>query len=368
MKRKGIEGFLNLLFWGVTAWFLITTFAIVGQEIEIINDTETVRTTWSGSISILLSVLLTVCALLFYFNLWNITRLSGGKGRGEVFAYAFAAFAICLFAYLAILTLPPFNAYPKLSYGLVFSIVLFYFAVSFGYGISKVWLNSESQRQQLELEKKQAELDLLRSQLQPHFLFNVLNNLMAMVDQRQHPKLADSIDRLSGLLRHVVYDSGLDLNSVEKEIAFIRNYAELQLLRFEAGEVDFKLTVEGDHPHWVEPGIFLPFIENAFKHGAAPEEKSTICVKFDLTKKEELYFEVNNPVLPGLPKPAVGGTGLAATRQRLALVYPDRHELIIEQEKTYRVRLRLSTHSILRSTGNSGVESSKRRAIEPQKS
>ncbi|PHN08193.1 sensor histidine kinase [Flavilitoribacter nigricans] len=346
MKRKGIEVLLNLLFWGVTAWFILTSFAILSQEIEIINEVETVRTTWSGSIILLLSILLVVSAGLFYFNLWNITRLIRGISRTKVFAYGLGAYSLSLLIYRVILALPVLSTYPKLSQGLVFSILLFYFAVSFGYGISKVWLQSESRRQQLELEKKQAELDRLRSHLQPHFLFNVLNNLMSMVDQHQHPKLADSIDRLSGLLRHVVYDSGLEQNPVEKEIDFIRNYAELQLLRFEAGEVDFILTVEGDHAHRVEPGIFLPFIENAFKHGAAPEEASTIQVHFDLSREDRMRFSVSNPILPALPAGQKGGTGLKATRHRLELVYPDRHQLTIASGTTYRVDLELVSRSL----------------------
>lgn len=339
MKRMGIEGLLNLLFWGVTAWFIITAFAIVGHEIEIVNDTETVKTSWDGSLILLLSILISLCAILFYFNLWNIVRLSRGMPRARVLGISLGAFVICILAYLVILRLPFLAGYPRLSYGLVFGLVLFYFAVSFGYAISKVWLNSETQRQQLELEKKQAELDLLRGQLRPHFLFNVLNNLLSMVDQQQHPKLADSIDRLSGLLRHVVYDSGQERNPVKKEIEFIRNYAELQLLRFEAGEVNFNLTAVGDHSHRVEPGIFLPFIENAFKHGTAPEVNSSIQVVFDLSSSDYLVFEICNPIHQDLPKPAVGGTGLAATRHRLDLAYPGLHELKVKENTNYQVRL-----------------------------
>jgi hypothetical protein len=343
MNRTGLESLLNLLFWVVTAWFILTTFAIVGQDIEIINDTEVVRTTWSGSIMTLLSVLLGLCVLLFYFNLWNILRLSRGTSGTIVFSRAFGAFAVCLILYLLLLQLPPLKAYPRLGYGLMLSIVLFYFAISFGYGISKVWLRSESQRRELELGKKQAELDLLRSQLRPHFLFNVLNNLLSMVDQRENPKLASSIDRLSALLRHVVYDSGQDRNPIQKEIDFIRHYAELQLLRFEPGEVNFELSITGDYSHRVEPGIFLPFVENAFKHGAAPEVCSNIKVSIDLSSPEEVVFEMSNPIHQELPQPPVGGTGLAATRQRLELVYPSQYKLEIKEDTKYRVKLKLKT-------------------------
>lgn len=336
-----MEWGVNGLFWLVTAWFIMTTFGIVRQEIEIINGVETVRTTWNGNILTILSVLLVLCALMFYFNLWNISRLNGSRDRTAVTGYLLGAFAACFLGYQGVVQLPYLEAFPRLSYGLIVGIMLFYFAVSFGYGISKVWWRGEAQRRQLILEKKQAELDLLRSQLQPHFLFNVLNNLLAMVDQQQTPTLASAIDRLSGLLRHVVYDSGQQRVPVAKEIDFIRHYAELQLLRFETGEVQFNMSVAGAQPHWVEPGIFLPFVENAFKHGAAPETQSTIAIHFDLRAADVLIFKVCNSILPELPPARAGGTGLAATRDRLKLVYPATHVLSIEENEKYRVTLEL---------------------------
>lgn len=346
MKRIGIEGLLNLLFWSVTGWFIITTFAIVSHEIEIINDTEVVRSTWDGSIVLLLSLLLICCALLFYFNLWNITRLNELVSRRTVFAAGFGSLIGCLAVFWSIQQLPPLSGYPQLSHGLVLGIVLFYFAVSFGYGISKVWLKSEARRRELELKKKQAELDLLRSQLQPHFLFNVLNNLMAMVDQVNNPRLAESIDRLSGLLRHVVYDSAQEQIPIAKEIEFVRNYIDLQLLRFEPGEVNVFFSVQGEAVQWVEPGIFLPVIENAFKYGAVPEQDSIIRITFELSAPDRIELLVANPIHPDLPKPEAGGTGLAATRHRLQLVYPDRHELTIEADDWFRVKMIIfSEHS-----------------------
>ncbi|MCB0628353.1 MAG: histidine kinase [Saprospiraceae bacterium] len=333
MKNKGIRWLLHLLFWGATAWFILTAFAIVGHEVEMINDTRTVRVNWDGNVVVLLSIVILLSAGLFYFNLWNIARLREEGGRWRTAAYSIGALLACILLYTAIVRLPHFVLYPQLGFGLVMSILLFYLAVSFGYGISRVWLTTESQRRQLFLEKKQTELDLLRQQLQPHFLFNVLNNLLAMVDHQKDPALATAIDRLSGLLRHVVYDSAQEQISLTKELDFIRHYAELQLLRFEAGEVDFRLDIDGlPDRYTVEPGIFLPFVENAFKHGAAPEEHSFVHLYFDLRQPQQIIFKGRNSVWPELKKEQVGGSGLTAIRKRLQLVYPDAHQLLIDEE------------------------------------
>jgi hypothetical protein len=344
MKKKGIEWLLHLLFWGVTSWFILTAFAIVGHEVEMINDSRTVRVNWDGSVVVFLTIVLVISAGLFYFNLWNISRLGEENGRWETVAYSLGALMLAILLYSGVIRLAYFSHFPRLSFGLIVSIFMFYLAVSFGYGISRIWLTTESQRRQLVLEKKQAELDLLRQQLQPHFLFNVLNNLLAMVDQQKDPALATAIDRLSGLLRHVVYDSAQEKVPLAKEIDFIRHYAELQLLRFEEEEIDFQLQVEGRvEDHWVEPGIFLPFVENAFKHGTVPEERSFIHLSFDLKNASELRFRAGNSVWPELKKEQVGGSGLEAIRKRLELVYPDQHKLTIHKsQETFAVELILT--------------------------
>ena len=114
------------------------------------------------------------------------------------------------------------------------------------YGFTKKWIQHEYDRKQLEFTKNQTELKLLRQQLQPHFLFNTMNNLLAMVNQSDNPKLAQSIDKLSGLLRYVVYDTKNRNVRIDEEIAFIQNFAELHLLRFEEDEIDFKIDIIGN--------------------------------------------------------------------------------------------------------------------------
>ncbi|GJM34357.1 MAG: sensor histidine kinase [Saprospiraceae bacterium] len=346
MKTKWLEAGINLLFWGCTGWFIVSTFSVESQEIIMeTNGYESIKTVRNFDRANLLLLNVLIACLLFYTNLYLITRLKKRENFFYPLLFSGAAFLVAL---LLITSLPRvffFGIQTIISIPLVFGILLFYYAVSVGYGIGKLWWIAEAQRQRLTLEKKQAELNLLRLQLHPHFLFNVLNNLLAMVDQKRNPKMAETIDRLSGMLRYVVYETERDSVSLEKEINFIRDYAELQLMRYEQEEVDFKLTVEGeDRAILVEPGIFISFVENAFKHGVQAEEQSFVQVCFDLTIAGKIIFTVRNSIHPNYPSLEKGGTGLAATRKRLQIVYPDQHQLTIKEDQCYTLKLELQPH------------------------
>jgi len=231
--------------------------------------------------------------------------------------------------------------------GLIWGITLFYFTASITYGISKVWLHTEKQKQQLSLEKTEAELNLLRAQLHPHFLFNVLNNLLAMIDQKASPELAHSLNKLSGLLRYVVNDTAQDKVPINKEIKFIKDFAELQSLGYEEGEIKFDLSINGPYGlQLIEPGIFVPFIENAFKYGVEPEKESTIKVTFDVTNERKIRFKITNPIHLNMQHMESSNTGIRSTQERLQLVYPDRHSLTIDQDELFSVQLEITTEAI----------------------
>ena len=166
-----------------------------------------------------------------------------------------------------------------------------------------------------------------------------------MVDQANNPVLATSIDRLSALLRYVVYETTQEKVPVSREIEFIRNYAELQLLRFEPGEIGFTLDVTGDFDHQpVAPGIFIHFVENAFKYGVAPEQTSDIRLQFNLTSHHTIIFESSNPILHHPPVNEESGAGIVSVKKQLQLMYPNRHLLSISENGRYEIHLELSTH------------------------
>ncbi len=336
---------LNLLFWLLSSWLITSSFSIASLELENINGVETVRVVRDYSLIRQLLACVGLSVLLFYANLWLLLRAQPQPGRPKaaLFSPMLLLLAIGLFVLLKIPDI--YGAGLPLPNSLGIGLLSFYYAVSIAYGAGRAWLKADRQGRQMALDKKQAELNLLRNQLHPHFLFNALNNLLAMADQAKNPKFATALDTLSGLLRYVVYDVSESKVPVYKEIQFIRDFAGLQQLRFEPGELRFVLQCIGRYDQQaIEPGIFIPFIENAFKYGAEPETVSEIRVLFDLTQPDIIRFTVHNPIHPALQKQPGKGSGIQASRARLALVYPGRHWLAISQQAGFEVKLEIHTH------------------------
>lgn len=344
MKLNGSEILLNLLFWGLTGWLITSGFSIQSQEIQNINGVETIRIVRNETIIIKLLLCIGIAVILFYANLWNILRLYQQQNKTTTIFYSILIL-LCAFAIYYILERsnipgPPF----VLPASLITGILFFYFTCSISYGIGKIWLLADKQKQLLVIEKQHSELARLRNQLQPHFLFNALNNLLSLVDQKQSPLLADSIDKLSGLLRYIIDETAQYKVPVQKEINFIKNYAALQLLRFEKDEVVFNLEITGECTQQkIEPGIFLPFVENAFKYGAAPEQQTTINLWIDLSETNQLKFCISNHCFHSTSSPKGNGTGITSTKERLNLVYPGKHFLKITNNKLFQVDLTIIT-------------------------
>ncbi len=188
---------------------------------------------------------------------------------------------------------------------------------------------------QLEQEKTVNELKALRSQLNPHFLFNSLNNLYSLT--RKKSDLAPAfVLKLSDVLRYVIYDADAELILLESELEFLNKYIEIQKLRLES---DFQVTNEVNGiPGKLEiaPLLFLPFVENAFKYGIQSLEKSNKINISVSIRDPEVIFKVKNRYVPDDTRTdQYKGTGIANVRKRLELLYPSKHELTIEQDESY---------------------------------
>lgn len=147
------------------------------------------------------------------------------------------------------------------------------------------WYRTEAEKQEIEKERTQAELKNLKSQLNPHFLFNTLNNIYALI-QLNPPQAQYAVHSLSHLLRYVLYDNNQNLISLDKEFAFMKNYIELMSLRLSSDQVKLNIDIPDDgRGYMVAPLLFITLIENAFKHGVSrPKNRSSA-------------------LLSGLPKP-----------------------------------------------------------------
>jgi sensor histidine kinase YesM len=191
----------------------------------------------------------------------------------------------------------------------------------------KLWNKELQQKQFAEKEKISAELELLKAQLHPHFLFNTLNNLYSLVYAKSDraPKM---LMRLSGLLSYVLYECKADEVLLSKEISIIKDYVSLEKERY--GErLDVSLNFSGDIENkMVAPMLFQPFIENAFKHGTS-EQLGKVWMSIDLSVKEnQLYFKIinscDNNAAAILEK---HGVGIGNVKKRLELLYADNFKL-----------------------------------------
>ena len=229
-----------------------------------------------------------------------------------------------------------------LTNGIIHFIIV---SLALGYGFTRNWLVNERRRQELTKEKLTAELNFLKTQLNPHFLFNVLNMAYSSASRSGDEQTADIIEKLSGLMRYMVYDSNVDKIAVEKEIQYIQNYIRLQKMRF-SEDMPVKVTfeVKGNYQGQViTPLILIPFIENAFKYGVKLEQPSEIFLTLNF-QNGEMEFTARNPVFAstGTDKSS-SGVGIQNTRKRLEIMYPNKHKLNIKDNgKEYLVKLLIS--------------------------
>jgi len=191
--------------------------------------------------------------------------------------------------------------------------------------------------QELQEQKTKAELELLKSQVNPHFLFNTLNTLFSMSSMKGDEETAEGISKLSELMRYMIYETKVDKTSLDKEIEHIRNFIELQKLRF-SGKDDMEIifSIKGETKEKVIPPMLLiPFIENAFKFGFSIQQKSIIEIGLKV-ENEELIFMVKNTInKKKVKKDEHSGAGISNVKKRLELLYPDSHKLEIFKDDNY---------------------------------
>jgi hypothetical protein len=213
--------------------------------------------------------------------------------------------------------------------------------VSAAFKLIEDWLVHQREREVLLMERNQAELAFLKSQVNPHFLFNTLNNIYALTYAKSDAA-PGAILKLSDLMRYMLYDSasGPDRVPLIKEVAYLKNFIELEKLRLTQAYVDF--TVEGPIDLVrIEPLLLVSFVENAFKHGDLTDPNHPLVLDLSV-QNGRLRFDTLNKKANRQTDMA-GGIGLANVRRRLQLLYPNRHSLrITDEPSSYACSLELS--------------------------
>lgn len=244
-----------------------------------------------------------------------------------------------------------FAPYPELQDQVVRHQVGYYllnFLITATFAIFKIvsdWVRTERDSRRIRRETMQSELRFLKSQINPHFLFNTLNSLYALTI-RKSDLAPEIVLRLADMMRYMLYECNEKWVPLQREITYVENYLELERLRH--GErADVRMEVQGDAgDRRIAPLLFIPFLENSFKHGLARSFSKGFVHVVLVVRGDNLRFSISNSKPDQLPHPEAtrfGGIGLSNVRKRLDLLYPGRYHLSIENEPTlFRVTLELT--------------------------
>ncbi len=265
-------------------------------------------------LAIILLVVLSVfvkCALAYYYYDIVILRDKGKYIMGFWDYFFYVSFVSCLFIFL--------------------STILKFITD---------WFLNEKIKTNLENEKLISELAFLKSQINPHFLFNSLNNIYSLAYQKSE-KTPQAVLKLSEIMRYMLYESNENKVSLDEEIRYLENYIELQKLRFK-DKAYIKFEIDGDTENRkITPLVLISFVENAFKHGLATDKENPITIVLNVTS-DKLFFQVINKK-NNQNKDETGGIGLQNVKRRLDLLYKGAYRLHIEDtEAIYNCELYLN--------------------------
>ncbi|GAB3509558.1 hypothetical protein GCM10027442_17000 [Emticicia fontis] len=226
---------------------------------------------------------------------------------------------------------------PKESSNKIDVISIFLFGLIWALGmalkISERWRETEQRAVQAEADKANAELSFLKAQINPHFLFNTLNNIYSLA-VTNNKNTAASIMKLSQIMRYVTDEVSEDFVPLQSEIECISNYIDLQRLRLsKKTEVVFEVTGITDSKS-ISPLLLMTFVENAFKHGISNHENSIIEIKI-FADAQTIQFDCKNTLFTTSRKVERTGIGLSNTRQRLSHLYKDRYSLRIDDKQDF---------------------------------
>lgn len=257
--------------------------------------------------------------------------------------------ALALFAYTRIILerylIDNFEGKEEYLYRTRFVVQTFFSYLSIALFVSLLrfavdWLELQTSRKEMEKEKLTAELNFLKAQVNPHFLFNTLNNLYYLAYSKSE-NTTEVIEKLSAMMRYMIYDSNYALVQLNKEIDYMQNYISLEKLRLnDKVKINFSIEGETDSVRIV-PLVLITFLENAFKHGASNSgswvEASLQCAP------QQLLFQVANNKASRPTTEEKSGIGLQNVRRRLELSYPGQYTLEINESPTeFRVRLAIT--------------------------
>jgi len=275
---------------------------------------------------------------LFYLNaIVLIPRFIYRRRYREYAGLLAVAFPVLLLitwlVFFKLFDMPRFNLSGHILFNFFF--FLFFLAGSTAYRMIRDRTRADRVAREKENENLKTELSLLRSQASPHFMFNVLNNMVALA-RKKSDLLEPSLLKFSSLMRYMLYEADEEKVELDKETEYLQSYIDLQQQRF-GKNLQLCVSLDAiDDNYEIEPMLLIPFVENAFKHGTGIIEDAQINIRLK-AEKNILHFSVQNKYDPKSIelKDKTSGIGLANVKRRLNLLYGNKHNLLITQKDNW---------------------------------
>jgi sensor histidine kinase YesM len=339
-KRKAVQILLHVLFWTIIVTYFAWGFGFgVDYKAAFLNAI------------LYLPGFIFIVYILIYFL---IPRYLIKRKYIQFFIGLILAVAICMIYSWAIeLTITAKDKFEGVTMATGRAILPYIHVAGIAISINLLnyWYRQKQKTTEAQNEKMTAELNLLKSQIHPHFLFNTLNNLYSYTLEKSE-KAPEIILKLSNLLRFMIYESDVAFIPLQKEISILQQYIDLEQLRY-GDRLDISFTINGDlDKKEVAPLLLLPFLENVFKHGIS-SQTDHCWISFDLRLSPSLIYlklinSKDNDEISGHNQ--FSGIGLQNVRRRLELLYPDRFKLeTLEREEVFIVNLALQIEDIVNS-------------------
>ncbi len=298
------------------------------------------------------SIPLAIAIVIFYINYFMLIDRYFFNGKVIYFLLGNLLLifgAIVLSEYLRTLfpsqdpTFKPFDPPKALIYFRLSLIFILTIGASMSLRVTGRWQKTEREKKMLENEHLKTEITHLKYQLQPHFFFNTLNNIYALVDTAPD-KAKDSIHKLSKMMRYLLYEANTETIKLSKEIEFLRHYIELMKIRT-PDHVKVTSDFPGKYKDFdVVPLLFIALVENAFKHGTSASKPSFIHIQLELFKDHLLFFTENSNLPKNEDDRSGSGIGLENLQKRLDLIFKDQYLLKTENNKDFfRIYLKVPT-------------------------
>lgn len=208
----------------------------------------------------------------------------------------------------------------------------FFVAVSMFLSFTAFWFKNHQKQSEIQRQKLQSELHMLKYQINPHFLFNTLNNIYTLVYKKSE-KAPEAVLKLSNIMRYMIYETNTEYVDLKKELDYLHYFIDLQKLRLkDVSGIQYRV-IGNPEGKKIIPMLIIPFVENAFKHSAASESNPQIDIRIKIEERN-LQFEIrNNTGRRKVISNSHSGIGLENVKKRLELMYPQQHKLKIMNEK-----------------------------------